>query len=83
MARWKALSKGFPTVPGVFFVGGSCAGAGCALGEWATNGSLESSFQVLSNGARGRFCGWLILVPWSVECGLGVTRAVGLCLDAL
>eukprot|EP00962_Isochrysis_galbana_P049501 scaffold20989_cov108-Isochrysis_galbana.AAC.5 len=64
----------------VFWVG-SCAG--CALGEWATNGSLESSFQGLSNGARGGFCGWLVLVPWSVECGLGVTRAVGLCLDAL
>eukprot|EP00962_Isochrysis_galbana_P041195 scaffold15055_cov121-Isochrysis_galbana.AAC.3 len=57
--------------------------AGCALGEWATNGSLESSFQGLSNGARGGVCGWLVLVPWPVECGLGVTRAVGLCLDAL
>eukprot|EP00962_Isochrysis_galbana_P021445 scaffold6328_cov131-Isochrysis_galbana.AAC.1 len=86
MARWKALSKGFPTVPecdwalphNVFWVG-SCAG--CALGEWATNGSLENYFQGLSNGAKGGFCGWLVLVPWSVECGLGVTRAVGLCLD--
>eukprot|EP00962_Isochrysis_galbana_P017536 scaffold5040_cov95-Isochrysis_galbana.AAC.1 len=29
----------------------SCAG--CVLVEWATNGSLESSFRGLSNGARG------------------------------
>eukprot|EP00962_Isochrysis_galbana_P060956 scaffold36031_cov152-Isochrysis_galbana.AAC.5 len=34
----------------VFWVG-SCAG--CALVEWATNGSLESFFRGLSNGARG------------------------------
>eukprot|EP00962_Isochrysis_galbana_P017079 scaffold4905_cov121-Isochrysis_galbana.AAC.3 len=99
MAHWKALSKGFPTVPGVLFVGGyfsvcdrlslgSCAG--CALVEWATYSSLESSSQGLSNGAKGWFCGWLVLVPRSVECGFGVclvgvtrARAVGLCLDAL
>eukprot|EP00962_Isochrysis_galbana_P004780 scaffold1310_cov106-Isochrysis_galbana.AAC.1 len=61
--------------------GGSCAG--CASVGWATDSSLESSFQGLSNGARGWFCGCLVPFPRSVECGFGVTRAVGLCLDAV
>eukprot|EP00962_Isochrysis_galbana_P032930 scaffold10938_cov123-Isochrysis_galbana.AAC.5 len=68
-------------VPGAVFVGGSRAG--CASVEWATNGSLESPFQGLSNGARGGFCGWLFLVLRSVEFGFRVTRAVGLGLDVL
>eukprot|EP00962_Isochrysis_galbana_P040500 scaffold14684_cov103-Isochrysis_galbana.AAC.1 len=84
MVHWKALSEGFPVVPGAFSVDGyfsvrgrlslgSCAG--CILVEWATNGSLESSFRGLSNGARGWFCGCLVLLPRSVECGFGLTRA--------
>eukprot|EP00962_Isochrysis_galbana_P039916 scaffold14385_cov89-Isochrysis_galbana.AAC.1 len=92
MVHWKALSEGFPVVPGAVSVDGwfsvrgrlgSCAG--CILVEWATNGSLESSFQGLSNGARGWFCGCLVLLSRSVECGFGLTRAraVGLCLVAL
>eukprot|EP00962_Isochrysis_galbana_P049474 scaffold20962_cov112-Isochrysis_galbana.AAC.7 len=40
MARWKALSKGFPMVPGAVFLGGSRAG--CASVEWVTNGSLRA-----------------------------------------
>eukprot|EP00962_Isochrysis_galbana_P035130 scaffold12001_cov116-Isochrysis_galbana.AAC.6 len=51
----------------------------CASVGWVTDGSLESPFQGLSNGARGVFCGWLFLGLRSVEFGFGLTSAVGLC----
>eukprot|EP00962_Isochrysis_galbana_P026716 scaffold8307_cov119-Isochrysis_galbana.AAC.14 len=69
------LGREFTGTSGVGLTLGGSARGGCG------GGSLESSFQGLSNGARGWFCGCLILVPRSVECGFGVTRAVGLCLD--
>jgi hypothetical protein len=62
---------------GVLWIGSR---ARCASVGWVANGSLESPFQGLSNGARGVFCGWLFLGLRSVEFGFGLTSAVvGLC----